>query len=66
MFLKYFYTISENSTKNSVCYSVRKDKNSVQMVINFYELSEHIAVHLFCLKTCLQCIHSKLGVAHGL
>ena len=31
-------------------------------ILILYKLSEHITMNLYCLKTHLQCIHSKLGV----
>ena len=36
------------------------------MIMKFYKLSKHRTINLFCLKTRLQCIHLKIGVAHGL
>ena len=55
-----------NSSKNSVCHGVAKNLNSEQMIMKFYKLSKHRTINLFCLKTRLQCIHLKIGVAHGL
>ena len=55
-----------NSSKNSVCHGVAKNLNSEQMIIKFFKLSKHRTMNLFCLKTRLQCIYLKLGVAHGL
>ena len=55
-----------NSSKNSVSHNVTKNVNSEQMIINLYKLPKHIMINLVHLKTHLQCIHSKLGVAHGL
>ena len=55
-----------NSSKNSVRHVVTKNVNSEQMNINLYKLLKHITMNLLCLKTHLQCIHSKLGVVHVL
>lgn len=55
-----------HSSKNSVRHVVMKNVNSEQMVINFYKVSEHITVNVFCLQTCLHSIHSKFDVVHEL